>query len=37
MVALLNWRKKQIVEKKDKTPRTKKPKEVDSKKLGEAI
>ena len=29
--------KKQIAEKKDKTPRTKKPKEVDSKKLGEAI
>ena len=29
--------KKQIAEKKDKTPRTKKPKEVDTKKLGEAI
>lgn len=29
--------KKQIAEKKDKTPGTKKPKEVDSKKLGEAI
>ena len=29
--------KKQIAEKKDKVPRTKKPKEVDTKKLGEAI